>query len=64
MQEINIKLIKDDGKGIERNSFVSIEDYFVEPSLWFFESDEYFYCENGGNECITQCEHCKNDENL
>ena len=59
----NIKLIEDNVKGIERNSFVNIEEYDVEPFLRF-SSDEYFYCENGGNECITQCEHCKKESEL
>tara|TARA_R110000868_G_scaffold279203_1_gene539241 strand:- start:3908 stop:4117 length:210 start_codon:yes stop_codon:yes gene_type:complete len=63
MTEINIKLIEDDGKGIERNSFVNLKEYIAEPFLKF-ESDEIFFCENGGWECLTQCEFCKKESEL
>ena len=63
MEKINIKIIEDDDKGIERNFIVDLKDYDVEPFL-IFERDKIFYCENGGNECLTQCEFCKNEHVL
>jgi hypothetical protein len=49
------------GEVVEEHDFDNIADDLIN-KLFIYNVSKRFYCENGGNECLTQCHECKKEE--